>query len=312
MMKETTTTETTQNTQRRNSAYSAPLILGGISVLVLLVGAVIYAINKNSSSPVITAATGSTLSKKAVLCPFNYKNSVVDICLDPVKDFPAREYMLAHRFNGFFFHADNGSLGFTTFNERSTLMTNNAQRITVLPGSNGNYRIVNYCSPTYQCGYVWQQLIAYQDASPNAYPPNKEPSNADSNTASPLVPRFFNLNDVDGTTIKATLSPSKMVTEWKIALDPTDSNYIVIEVPDAATTGSELKKYIGGRLSLAYMPKGAWTSPSTWTGTVTQGYSPSMVKAPAGVTPDWDSSVTQGSNKDQFVITSTNMLPIPK
>lgn len=299
----------TQQLQKRKTSYSAPQILGGIGVLVALVAVVIYAINKNN---VTTAKnTNSTLSTKAVLCPFNYKNSAVDICLDPVEDFPAREYMLAHRFNGFYFHADNGAVGLISKNNRSTLMTNDGQRITVLPGSNGNYRIVHYCPASDNCGFVWQQLVAYQDASPYAYPPNKEPNDSDVNTASPLVPRFFNLDDATGTTIKATLSASKMVTEWKIAVDPTDSNYIVIEVPDAPTTGSELTKYIGGRISIQYTPQGAWTGSTTWTGTVTQGYATVMVKAPDGVTPDWDSSVTQGSNKDQFVITSTDKLPVP-
>lgn len=169
--------------------------------------------------------------------------------------------------------------------------------VKILPGSEGNYRFLHSHD-----GKLFRQLVAWQDKNENnVYPPNKTPSDADSDSTKYIKPQWFDLKD-DKTTFVGTLSKDKVATEWKIALDPTDANFIIIEIPNASTTGSSVKKFVGARLSLLYHNKGEWLEQNVWSENASQRYAVGMLQVPSGVTPNAPPDWKRGTNKDQFVI----------
>lgn len=239
----------------------------------------------------------SLLAKKekadTLVCPFTYRNSRVDLC-STVAQSGTYPIMLMHRNAQAKLHYDNGASGlirsFDTFN-------NNWQGILIKAGSNGNYKITYGSSA---------QLVGFQTGIGNRI--QMAPTDADYQATEPLRTQYLSIN-TDGT-FKASVSKTKLITEWKITVDPTNTDYIIITVPDATTTGTDMKKFVGGELAMPYFDEGGngYMEVAPWMrdNKMSRYYDPLIVRGPAGVTPAHPASFTKGATNHHWVLDSVS------
>ena len=195
-----------------------------------------------------------------------------------------------HFWNRFQLHDDDGSFGFWK-NVGETLQAPSTVRF--FPGTNGNYIILSRN----------RRLIAYQAKNESrTYPPKKDPSNEDVDETQTLYPVFAELV---GETLKGSILASNIVTEWQIVPDDKNTLYFHIQVPDSDTTGTNVKKFTGARLRIAYGQGDGFLSDVSFEGRDNNYYIRACFSAVEGG-PNYPTEWLLGNDMDKFTISTTS------
>jgi hypothetical protein len=236
---------------------------------------------QSSSGPVSQKGSGT------VRCNVNFRDKTIDVC--------DNSYRLYHRYNKYSLFDDNGSPGFVQAGLGETEVRN-TDGIQIFPGSNGNYIIMNK--------NLKRKLVAYQPTpAARQYPPVKTPTDQDTEPREILVSIFADVKD-DKRTLVGLISADNIVQEWKIAQS---GDYVHIMVPDAPTTGKNVKKFVDAKLRLSYYPGGGFdTVVSFQAPIIVRNATVSFTSVPGA--PAYNADTLRGDNMDHFLFMKASEL----
>jgi hypothetical protein len=217
----------------------------------------------------------------------NFRDKTIDIC--------DNSYRLYHRYNKYSLFDDNGSPTFAQVGLGETEVKKH-DGIKIFPGSNGNFIIMN--------GNSQRKLVAYQ-ATPAArqYPPVKTPTDQNTDQGQILHSIFADLKD-DKKTLAGSISTNNIVQEWKIAQS---GDYVNIMVPDAPTTGTNMKKFVGAKLRLSYYSGGGFDKVVSFQAPIIVGNASFSFTSVPGA-PAYDADTLRGDNMDHFLFMKASEL----
>lgn len=278
---------TIEQTSAKTGTHRSKLPFLVFAILFLgVLGVIVYA---NRDKINWTESLVAKTTKADYDCPFSYRNTTIDLCYDAETANKA-PYILMHRFAQVKPTYDDGWFGLQKKNYTHNLDFAMGY-FNIAPGANGNYKL--------RWG-LQAQLVGFQTW--NTYVGNvKSPSDSDYSATEPLRVFFMNLAATGNLT--ATVSKTKLITEWKIETDPADANYIRITVPDADTTGADMKKFIGGELAMRYNNESGYNDVLPWMKDQVQTrWYETLVRGPKGVSPSHPNDQTQGQFNHHWVI----------
>ena len=222
-------------------------------------------------------------------CSIQFRGETIQLCKTE-EELKSTKMNVFHFWNRFQLHDDDGSFGFWK-NVGETLQAPSTVRF--FPGTNGNYIILSRN----------RRLIAYQAKNESrTYPPKKDPSNEDVDETQTLYPVFAELV---GETLKGSILASNIVTEWQIVPDDKNTLYFHIQVPDSDTTGTNVKKFTGARLRIAYGQGDGFLSDVSFEGRDNNYYIRACFSAVEGG-PNYPTEWLLGNDMDKFTISTTS------
>jgi hypothetical protein len=219
-------------------------------------------------------------------CNVSFRDKTIDVC--------DNSYRLFHRYNKYALFDDNGNPTFEQTKVGETEVTKKNDDMKILPGSNGNFIIMSNK----------RKLVAYQ-ATPAArrYPPVKTPTDGDTDSNQVLISIFADTKD-DKKTLVGSISAANVVHEWKIVQS---GDYVHIMVPDAPTTGANVKKFVGAKLRLAYYPGGGFDKVVSFQSPIIVENASVIFTSVSGA-PAYRADELSGDNMDQFLFIKASEL----